>query len=69
MDDYLRWFTDAFANYNGPKPRAQYHDSYEYRSDWSPDFFAQFEKRRGYRLQDELPALFGKERHRTTPRA
>ena len=44
----------------GARPRAQYHDSYEYRSDWSPDFFAQFEKRRGYRLQDELPALFGK---------
>ena len=38
-----------------------YHDSYEYRSEWSPDFFAQFEKRRGYRLQKELPALFGKE--------
>jgi len=30
-------------------------------SDWSPDFFAQFEKRRGYRLQTELPALFAKE--------
>ncbi len=39
--------------------RAQYHDSYEYKSDWSPDFFAQFWKRRGYHLQEELPALFG----------
>src|SRR5262249_8866018 len=37
-------------------------DSYEYKSDWSPDFFAQFEKRRGYRLQDELPALFSDSR-------
>ena len=44
MTNYLRWFDDAFANYKGPKPRAQYHDSYEYRCDWSPDFFAQFEK-------------------------
>jgi len=59
MADYLKPYTDAFASYTGPKPRAQYHDSYEYRSDWAPDFFAQFEKRRGYRLQDELPALFG----------
>jgi hypothetical protein len=59
MDDFLKPYTDAFANYHGPKPRAQYHDSYEYKSDWSPDFFAQFEKRRGYRLQTELPALFG----------
>jgi hypothetical protein len=58
MDDFLKPFTDAFAKYDGPKPRAQYHDSYEYRSDWSPDFFAEFEKRRGYKLQDELPALF-----------
>ena len=59
MDDYLNRFTDAFTNYHGPKPRAQYQDSYEYKSDWSPDFFAQFEKRRGYKLQNELPALFG----------
>ncbi len=58
MDDYLKPYTAAFANYHGPKPRAQYHDSYEYRSDWSPDFFAEFAKRRGYKLQDELPALF-----------
>ncbi len=61
MTNYLQWFDTAFAHYSGPKPRAQYHDSYEYRSDWSPDFFAQFEKRRGYRLQDELPSLFGNE--------
>ena len=61
IDDYLKPFTAAFASHTGPKPRAQYHDSYEYRSDWSPDFFAQFEKRRGYRLQTELPALFSKE--------
>ena len=58
MDDFLKPFTAAFANYSGPKPRAQYHDSYEYRSDWSPNFFAEFEKRRGYKLQTELPALF-----------
>ncbi|MEI6078988.1 MAG: glycosyl hydrolase, partial [Verrucomicrobiota bacterium] len=60
MDDFLAPFTTALANFTGPKPRAQYHDSYEYRSDWSPDFFMQFEKRRGYKLQTELPALFSK---------
>jgi hypothetical protein len=62
MNDYLRRFTGAFARYDGPKPRAQYQDSYEYQSDWAPDFFAQFEKRRGYKLQTELPALFGTNR-------
>jgi alpha-L-rhamnosidase len=58
MRHYLRWFDEAFAHYSGPGPRAMYHDSYEYKSDWAPDFFASFEKRRGYRLQTELPALF-----------
>jgi hypothetical protein len=62
MDDFLKPYTAAFTAYTGPKPRAQYHDSYEYKSDWSPDFFAQFEKRRGYKLQNELPALFAKGR-------
>jgi len=60
MDDFLKPYTAAFAQYHGPKPRAQYHDSYEYRSDWSPNFFTEFEQRRGYRLQTELPALFNK---------
>jgi hypothetical protein len=55
--DYLPRFTEAFAKYDGPRPRAVYQDSYEYQSNWSPDLFAQFEKRRGYRLQDHLPAL------------
>jgi hypothetical protein len=59
MSNYLRGFSAAFDHYDGLKPRAQYQDSYEYKSDWSPDFFAQFEKRRGYKLQTELPALFG----------
>ncbi|MBI4584417.1 MAG: hypothetical protein HY717_10385 [Planctomycetes bacterium] len=61
--DYLRRFDEAFAGYSGPKPRAMYHDSFEYGANWSPDLFAQFEKRRGYRLQNELPALFGKEQN------
>ena len=60
MTNYLKWFSGAFDNYAGAIPRAQYHDSYEYRSDWSPSFFAEFEKRRGYKLQNELPALFSK---------
>ena len=58
MSRYLKRFTDAFATYTGPKVHGQFHDSYEYKSDWSPDFFDQFEKRRGYKLQNELPALF-----------
>jgi hypothetical protein len=59
MTNWLTWFDKALANYSGSKPQAVFQDSYEYRTDWSPDFFAQFEKRRGYKLQTELPALFG----------
>jgi len=59
MKDWLPWFDKAFANYHGSKPHAVFQDSYEYQTDWSPDFFAQFEKLRGYQLQTELPALFG----------
>lgn len=58
MTRYLERFSAAFAHDRGPKPHAQFHDSYEYQSDWGPDFFDQFERRRGYLLQKELPALF-----------
>jgi hypothetical protein len=65
MPVFLRRFTEAFDKYRGAKPRAQYHDSYEYRSEWGPDFFQQFEKRRGYSLRQELPALFSETGERT----
>jgi hypothetical protein len=59
VQDWLRWFDRALAGYRGAKPAAVFQDSYEYHTDWAPDFFAQFKKRRGYALQTELPALFG----------
>jgi len=62
MTNYLKWFSAAFDGYTNAIPRSQFQDSYEYRCDWSPDFFAEFQKRRGYRLQEELPALFGTEK-------
>jgi hypothetical protein len=55
---YLERFTQAFKKNPGPRPRAIYQDSYEYNSAWSPDLLEQFEKRRGYRLQDYLPQFF-----------
>lgn len=61
MTNYLRWFDEAFAGYAGARPRAQYHDSYEYRCDWAPSLLAEFERRRGYRLQDHFDAFFGGE--------
>jgi hypothetical protein len=56
---YLTTFDEAFRTPMTPGPRAMYHDSYEYRSDWAPDFLERFARRRGYRLETEFPALFG----------
>ena len=58
MPRYLARFADAFSKSPGPLPRGLFHDSYEYSSDWSPDFLAQFANRRGYRLETGFPALF-----------
>jgi hypothetical protein len=59
MNDYLSYFDKAFAGFTAPMPRSQFHDSYEYYfADGTPDFFSEFQKRRGYDLRTQLPALF-----------
>ena len=65
---YTERFTKAFDAYNGPRPRSIYHDSYEYNQNWSPDLFKEFEKRRGYRLQDHLAELFAERGNETAGR-
>jgi alpha-L-rhamnosidase len=41
-------------------PRAEFHDSFEYyNATWTDDFFSEFQKRRGYDLHAQLPALAG----------
>lgn len=62
MNNYLAVFEEAFGSYNGLKPRAMYHDSYEYRCNWSPVLLDEFEKRRGYQLQQYLPVLLDTKR-------
>jgi hypothetical protein len=60
LDQYLARFDKAFADYQGEKPRSWFHDSFEYYgAQWTPDFFREFETRRGYNLRTQLPALFG----------
>ncbi len=59
MAHYLNRFSKAFDGYEGAKPRAMYHDSYEYVCDWSPDLLEEFASRRGYDLKPHLPRLFG----------
>lgn len=60
MNSYLEPFDKAFAEFEGPMPRAQFHDSFEYYgATWTNDFFSEFQKRRGYDLQSQIEALFG----------
>ncbi|MHC4212502.1 MAG: glycosyl hydrolase, partial [Planctomycetota bacterium] len=58
LNNYLKKFDNAFADYKGRLPRAHYHDSYEYGpTTWTEDFFEQFKRRRGYDLRNQLPSM------------
>ncbi len=60
LNKYLARFDEAFRHYEGQIPRAQFHDSFEYYgAQWTPAFFKEFKRRRGYDLQTELPAFSG----------
>jgi hypothetical protein len=60
---YLQRFDEAFAGRPLDGLRAFFNDSYEVddaagQADWTPAFLAEFERRRGYDLRREIPALF-----------
>lgn len=60
MDAYIDVFDKALDGYQGPMPRAWFHDSFEYYgATWTTDFFDEFQSRRGYDLHDHIEALFG----------
>jgi hypothetical protein len=60
IQSHVRPFEAAFRAAPEARPRAFYHDSYEYHhTTWAPDFLAQFQRRRGYDLRTQLPALLG----------
>ncbi|HEV2860844.1 MAG TPA: glycosyl hydrolase [Pyrinomonadaceae bacterium] len=64
LRDYLKKFDDAFKGHDIRPLRAFFNDSYEVddgdgQSNWTPNFFAEFRRRRGYDLREHLPALAG----------
>jgi len=64
--DYFKKFDEAFKGKNISYLRGFFNDSYEVddargQANWTPDFFDEFKKRRGYDLKNHLPALFGKD--------
>src|SRR5690606_1285035 len=60
FNNYVKPFDTAFKELKG-KPRSVFNDSYEvYQTDFTPDFFEQFKKRRGYDLKPHLDLLLDK---------
>lgn len=59
IEHYVERFAEAFRPLGPAKPRAMYHDSFEYSGDWAPGLLEQFARRRGYSLVPHLDLLFG----------
>jgi len=64
IKNYLKFFDKNSAGMKLNGIRAFFNDSYEVddaegEADWTPLFFEEFKKYRGYDLKDYLPALFG----------
>ncbi|MFC0877518.1 glycosyl hydrolase [Saccharicrinis sp. FJH2] len=64
IGDYLNHFDESFKGHDISGLRAFFNDSYEVddargEANWTPEFFSEFQKRRGYDLKEKLPALLG----------
>ena len=58
VGNYLRHIEEAFERTHTPYPHTFFNDSYEVEAaTWTPTLLEEFEKRRGYRLEDYLPML------------
>ncbi len=58
--NYLKRFEDAFEKSGAAYPHSFFNDSYEvYNADWTPKMFEEFEKYRGYKLEDNMDKLLG----------
>ena len=56
--NYLKHIEQAFERTKTPYPHTFFNDSYEVEAaTWTPNFFEEFEKRRGYKLEEHLPEL------------
>ncbi len=64
--NYLKKFDAAFKRHDISYLRSFFNDSYEVddargQGNWTPQLFSEFQKKRGYDLKEQLPALFGKD--------
>lgn len=69
VEKYLARFDEAFAKSDADSPHNFFNDSYEvYGADCTPNIFIEFEKRRGYKLENYLPQFLSVEKNDTTRR-
>ena len=60
--NYLKHIEKAFERTKTPYPHTFFNDSYEVAdATWTPTLLQEFEKRRGYKLEDHLPELLAYE--------
>ena len=60
--NYLKHIEAVFERTKTPYPHTFFNDSYEVEAaTWTPKLFDEFEKRRGYRLEEHLPELIAYE--------
>lgn len=58
--NYLKRFDNAFKESGVHYPHTFFNDSYEvYGANWTPSLLNEFEKLRGYKLENHLPELLG----------
>lgn len=70
-DKYLSYFDNRFKDMDLSNLRGYFNDSYEVddargEANWTPNFFNEFQTRRGYDLREFIPALYGKMRADTS---
>lgn len=69
VKDYFSKFDRAFEGSQASYPRSFFNDSYEvYGADWTPSLLEEFEKRRGYKLEEHFPEFLDTIRPETTRR-
>lgn len=69
VENYLTAFSEAFEKSNTALPHNFFNDSYEvYKADCTPDIFEEFERLRGYKLEEYLPEFFSDEKTDTVSR-
>ena len=69
VKEYFTKFDRAFKQTKATYPRTFFNDSYEvYKADWTPHLLEEFERRRGYKLEEHFPEFLDASRPEATRR-